>query len=86
MERTLNKESAHKVDSGEENSSAAPAGIRTRNLSITSPALYQQAIPAARDPQNESSIQTLEKVHMNAVLSRKKTYPNVAFEAAPMFD
>ena len=31
-------ESAQKVDSGEENSPAAP-GIRTRNLLITSPAL-----------------------------------------------
>ena len=30
------QESAHKVDSGEENSPAAPAGIRARNLSITS--------------------------------------------------
>ena len=38
-------ESAHKVDHGEENSPAAPAGIRTRNVSITSRALYQQAIP-----------------------------------------
>ena len=33
------KESAQKVDPGEENSPAAPAGIRTRDLSITSPAL-----------------------------------------------
>ena len=32
-------ESAYKADSGEVNSPAAPAGIRTRNLSITSPAL-----------------------------------------------
>ena len=40
------EESAHKVDSGEESSPAAPVGIRTRNLSITSPALYQHAIPA----------------------------------------
>ena len=31
--------SAQKVDSGEENSPAAPAGIRTRDLSVTSPAL-----------------------------------------------
>ena len=31
----------HKVNSGAENSPAAPAGIRTRNLSITSPALCQ---------------------------------------------
>ena len=40
------EESAHKVNSGEENSPAAPAGIRTGNLSITSPALYHQDIPA----------------------------------------
>ena len=39
-------ESAQKVNSGEENSPAAPTGIRTCNLSIMSPSLYQQAIPA----------------------------------------
>ena len=33
------KESAQKGDPGEENSPAAPAEIRTRDLSITSPAL-----------------------------------------------
>ena len=33
------RESAQKVDPGEENSLAAPTGIRTRDLSITSPAL-----------------------------------------------
>ena len=32
-------EFAPKVDPGEENSPAAPAGTRTRDLSITSPAL-----------------------------------------------
>ena len=42
------QESARKVNSGEENSPAAPAGILTRNLSITSPALYHQAISAWR--------------------------------------
>ena len=36
--RTPNK-SQHIVDSGKENSPAASAGIRTRNLSITSPAV-----------------------------------------------
>ena len=40
MKRTPNKESARKVDSGKENSPAAPAGIRTCNLSNS----YQQAI------------------------------------------
>ena len=44
-----NKESAHKVDPGEENSPAAPAGIRTRDLSITSPALEPLSCP--RPPQ-----------------------------------
>ena len=39
-------ESADKVDSGEENSPAAPAGIRIRNLSITSPALYPTSCPS----------------------------------------
>ena len=34
-----NKESAQKADPGEENSPAAPAGIQTCDLSITSPAL-----------------------------------------------
>ena len=34
-----NKESAQKADPGEENSPAAPAGTRTRDRSITSPAL-----------------------------------------------
>ena len=33
------EESAQKVDPGEENSPGVPAGIRTRDLSITSPAL-----------------------------------------------
>ena len=33
------EESAQKVDPGEENSPTAPAGIRTRDLSITSPTL-----------------------------------------------
>ena len=33
------QESAHEVNSGEENSPAAPAGIRTGDLSITSPTL-----------------------------------------------
>ena len=32
-------ESEQKVDPGKENSPAAPAGIQTRDLSITSPAL-----------------------------------------------
>ena len=51
VERTLNK-SAHKVNFGEENSPTAPAGIRTRNLSITSPVLYQQDTPAIHQSSN----------------------------------
>ena len=38
--------SAQKVNSGEENSSAALARIQAHNLSIASPALYQQAVRA----------------------------------------
>ena len=38
-ERITTGESAQKVDPGKENPSAAPAGTRTRDLSITSPAL-----------------------------------------------
>ena len=33
------------MDSGEENSPASPAGIRTRSLSITSPALLPPSYP-----------------------------------------
>ena len=41
------KESARKVNSGEENSPTAPAGIRTRNLSITSPLLIPTRYPGS---------------------------------------
>ena len=37
----------HKVDSGEGNSPAAPAGIPTRNLSITGPALLPTSYPGS---------------------------------------
>ena len=39
VERIPKKESAQKVDPGEENSPAPSAGTRTRDLSTTSPAL-----------------------------------------------
>ena len=39
------KESAQKIKSGEENSPAASARIRTHNLSITSRALFQLSFP-----------------------------------------
>ena len=38
-------ESAHKVNSGEDNSAAAPAGIQTCKLSITSPTLLPTSYP-----------------------------------------
>ena len=47
MQRTQNK-IRHRKLTGEEISPAAPAGIRTRNLPFTSPALCQQAPPAPR--------------------------------------
>ena len=40
-------ESVHKVNSEEEDSPTASAGIWTRKLSITSPVLYQQAFQAS---------------------------------------
>ena len=46
----IEKESAQKVNSSEENSPAAPAGTRTRNLSISSQALFQQACVGAKLP------------------------------------
>ena len=53
MEQTQNIESAKiTVISGEENSSAVPAGTRIRNLSITSPTLYRQALPDPPDTQD----------------------------------
>ena len=50
VERTPNKSQHTKITPEKKISPAAPDGIRTRNLSITSSALlaYQQAIPAAR--------------------------------------
>ena len=39
VEQIPKYESAQKVDPGEENSPAAPAGIRTRDLSVTGAAL-----------------------------------------------
>ena len=45
VERIPQKESGQVVASGEENSPAAPAETRTRDLSITSPALSQPSYP-----------------------------------------
>ena len=49
----IEQESAQKVHSGQKNSPDAPAQTQTLNLLITSPTLYQQAIPAmpmSKDP------------------------------------
>ena len=56
MERTPNKSQHTKLNYGEEYSPAAPVGIRTRNLSITSPVLYQQAIPGSTDIRSDKSV------------------------------
>ena len=47
-EMDTEKESEQTINSGEENSPAAPAGAGTRNLSITSPALNPQTILCTR--------------------------------------
>ena len=44
-ETDTEEESVHKVNSGEEISPVAPAGIRTRNLSTTSPAVLPPSYP-----------------------------------------
>ena len=49
MERTPNKSQHTEVNSGEGNSPAVPAGIRTRNLSITSPAHLPTSNPGSWD-------------------------------------
>ena len=49
--RYQNKSQHRKLTLGEENSPAAPAGIRTRDLSITSPALQPRSYP--RSPWRE---------------------------------
>ena len=45
VERIPKLESAQKVNSGEENYPAAPAGIWTHDLSVMSPALYPLSYP-----------------------------------------
>ena len=60
MEWTTNKSQPHKVNSGEENSFAARAGIWTCNLSITSPVLL---------PANYPGIYTRGKAHMCSIPS-----------------
>ena len=46
LERTPNESQHKKLTLEKKTNPDAPAGTRTRNLSITSPALYQLAIPA----------------------------------------
>ena len=45
VEQIPNGESAHKADSGKENSPTTPVGVQTRSLSITSPTLQQTSYP-----------------------------------------
>ena len=56
VERTPNKMSAHKVNSGAEMSPSAPAGIRTRNLSITCQVLLPKSHPACVIASERTSI------------------------------
>ena len=57
VEQTLNK-SAHKGNSEEENSPAAPAAIRTHNLSIMSPVLLPTSYPGSQgQPSNQTPTQ-----------------------------
>ena len=59
-------ESAQKVNSGEENSPAAPAGIRTRNLSITSPFFLIFVFPVDSASLFQVVTQTLTRDFMNS--------------------
>ena len=47
MERTPNKSQHTKLTLEKKNSPTAPAGIRTRDVSITRPALYQHSYPGS---------------------------------------
>ena len=69
VERTPNKEPAYKVDSEEENYPAAPAGIRTRNLSIASPAFQPISDPGScrsilEENSSDCSIDTMEVLNV----------------------
>ena len=48
VQRTPNKSQHTKLTLEKKNSPAGPAGMRTRNLSIWSPVLYQQAVSALK--------------------------------------
>ena len=62
VERTRNKGQHTKLTlEKKKNSPAAPAGIRTRNISITSPVLYQQTIPAPTVISNVNKEQKAKK-------------------------
>ena len=59
---------AHKVDSGE-NSPATPAGIQTRNLSITSLALLPTSYPGY----SKGYFDKFHPVHKGTALSKQPT-------------
>ena len=68
-------ESADKVNFGEKNSPAAPAGIKTHNLSIASPALlpasypgYSRCIQLVRDPYGLSREPMIVNLARNTVI------------------
>ena len=58
-ERDTQRESAQNVNSGEDESLTAHAGVRTRNLSITSPTLYRLFYP---DPRSTTRSKKSSKV------------------------
>ena len=66
-ETNTEEESAYRVDFGEENSPVAAARIRTRNLSITSPALLSTSYPDSR-----KTVKQLVK-YLTTVRKRKAT-------------
>ena len=65
VERTPNMT---KVNPGEENSPAAPAGIRTGNLSITSPALLPTNYPGSPSTR-KSKLHTLSLCRTDNMLN-----------------
>ena len=70
-------ESAHKVNSGQENPLDAPAGIQTHNLSITSPALLSTCYPGQSNVSLGSTAFTRLK-HM-------ATHPFISFKGLDFY-
>ena len=73
---TDTEESAHKVDSGEENFPAAPAGIRTLNLLITSPTFYQPSyLTEDLTGRDQNDKQTSWRLHSSGTVTVQQTQP-----------